>query len=88
VPHAGDRPVDQQDRVVAGLPAGQRACGGVAGVEQLTRLTAHHVRIEVRQQPDSVGNGRRRNGVACAHPGGTARELHAFELVAGPYACR
>src|SRR5260370_13556248 len=52
VPDPGDRPADEQHRKVSGLATGgQRAFGGPAGEEELARLAADRVGVEVGQQP-------------------------------------
>lgn len=49
VPDPGNRPVDEQHREVSRLASGsQRAFGSPAGEEQLARLPAERVGIEVR----------------------------------------
>ncbi len=56
VPDPGDCPADEQHRKVSGLTArGQRAFGGPTREEQLARLAADRVGVEVGQQPYALG---------------------------------
>ena len=56
VPDPGNHPVDEQHREVSRLASGsQRAFGSPAGEEQLARLAADRVGIEVGQQPYAMG---------------------------------
>src|SRR5262245_6343572 len=55
MPHASDCAVDQQHRKVASLAARQSTFGGPTGEEQLARVAADCVGVEVGQQPYTVG---------------------------------
>ena len=73
--------VDEQHRKVARLPAGQGSFGRPRWEEQLTRVAAHRVGVEIGQQAHSLRLDVRRSAVAGHHPGRGAVELDLLELI-------
>src|SRR5438876_2167490 len=81
VPDPGDRPVDEQHREVSGLATGsQRTFGSPAGEEQLARLAADRVGIEVGQQPYAMGCHWRHRGVPGRQPCKGSVDLNLLKL--------
>src|SRR3954466_2974061 len=68
MPHATDDAVDEDDRVVSRLAAGERAVRGSAGEQPEPRLGCHNEPIEVREQARYAGTLDRGGGVPVNVP--------------------
>lgn len=81
MPDPGNHPIAEQHGEVSGLAAGgQRACGGPAGEEQLARMAANRVGVEIRQQSYTMRRRERRRAVHDCLPCKGAFDLNVLEF--------
>ncbi len=80
VPYAANYPVDQQDRVVAGLAGwGERPSGRLARVQPVAWLSGDDEGVEVGQEAYALVGPVWGLGVAGQHPAGLTVHLDAFQ---------